>query len=516
METVTKPPCLCVRTAWHGGWLVIAFAALLLVGGGRRAEGSWALSNAFPNLTFDHPVGLYPEPNSSRLYVTEWDGRIYSFTNNPSTTQKTLVLDLSAVTQSSNDCGLMGLAFHPEFGMTNSTNRGYFYVAYCYSPSPVAVPTTETPMYDRLSRFTIPDGSSVADSNSELVLINQFDRNIWHNNSGMFFGADGFLYVGNGDEGGAWDQFNNSQIITNGFFSGVFRIDVDSNPARSHPIRRFLRDGGGIPAGWPPTTNGNYMVPNDNPWMDPGGSILEEFYAIGLRNPYRMTYDPPSGQIWIGDVGQDLDEEVDLLQKAGNYQWAYMEGSIPGPKSKPATLIGVETPPVYSYPHTASRCVIGGYVYRGSQFASTFRGLYFFGDYISGRVWTLAYNSNSPPVIRDVCTLTTGSSFTSFGLDQAGEIYTCDFLDGIIMKLVQRPEPTPFVAMPTLVSGGQAMLTFTNYPGLSFSVISSADPTQPLTNWTWLGPVPEVSPGVYSFTNTTFSTTPAYYRVRQP
>ena len=130
-----------------------------------------------------------------------------------------------------------------------------------------------------------------------------------------------FLYVGCGDEGGAWDQFNNSQVITNGFFSGVFRIDVDSNPSRSHPIRRYIRDGGGVPSGWPPTTNGNYMVPNDNPWLDPGGSILEEFYAIGLRNPYP---DGPAirqaDKCGIGDVGQDLEEEIDLLQKAGNYQ----------------------------------------------------------------------------------------------------------------------------------------------------------------------------------------------------
>ena len=396
--------------------------------------------------------------------------------------------------------------------MTNSTNRGYFYVAYCYSPSPVAVPDANTLMYDRLSRFTIPDGSSVADPNSELVLINQFDRNIWHNNSGMFFGADGFLYVGNGDEGGAGDQFNNSQIITNGFFSGVFRIDVDNNPARSHPIRRHIQDRGGIPAGWPLTTNGNYMVPNDNPWLDPGGSVLEEFYAIGLRNPHRMTYDPPSGQVWIGDVGQDLEEEIDLLQKGGNYQWAYMEGPIAGPKPKPSPLIGIETPPVYSYAHTIqTRCVIGGYVYRGSQFASTFGGLYFFGDFISGRIWTLQYGSNSPPVIRDVCTLTTqGGSWTSFGLDQAGEIYTCDFLDGKIMRLVQRPDPAPFVARPTLVSGGQAALSFTNYPGMSFSVISSPDPTQPLTNWTWLGPdFPRTFTGRFmSYTNTWFSTTP--------
>src|SRR5205823_725893 len=118
-----------------------------------------------------------------------------------------------------------------------------------------------------------------------------------------FFGSDGFLYLSNGDEGAAIDSFNNSQMITNGFFSGIFRIDVDMDSARSHPIRRQIRDRGGVPSGWPPTFSTNYFVPDDNPWQDPGGSVLEEFFAIGLRNPFRMTFDPPTGRIWVGDVG---------------------------------------------------------------------------------------------------------------------------------------------------------------------------------------------------------------------
>ena len=111
MEMVAKPPRPRKGCARRGGWLVIVLAALVVLSGARRAEASWALSNAFPNLSFDHPIGLNPEPRSSRLYVNEWDGRIYSFTNSPTTSQKTLVLDLSAVTQSSNDCGMMAVVF---------------------------------------------------------------------------------------------------------------------------------------------------------------------------------------------------------------------------------------------------------------------------------------------------------------------------------------------------------------------------------------------------------------------
>src|ERR1700753_1232114 len=111
MEFTATPPCPCGHFTNRGGWLGTMLIWVVLLWAARRVAAWWAFSNAFPNLTFDHPVGLYPETNSSRLYVTEWDGRIYSFTNSPSTSQKTLVLDLSAVTQSSNDCGLMGFVF---------------------------------------------------------------------------------------------------------------------------------------------------------------------------------------------------------------------------------------------------------------------------------------------------------------------------------------------------------------------------------------------------------------------
>jgi glucose/arabinose dehydrogenase len=517
MNKVGSPPLANAKCRIpRGGWCALVLASLALMTHPRRAEASWAVSDAFTNLTFTEPCGFTAEPRANRLYVSERLGKIYFFTNSPAVSAAALFLDLSAVTQGNNDCGLVGFALHPEYGMAGSTNRGYVYVDYCYSPSPNPNPTSDTRMYNRVSRFTVPDGSLVADPASELVLINQFDRNYWHNGGGMFFGADGYLYVANGDEGDANDSFNNSQIITNGFFCGVFRIDVDMNLTRSHAIRRRIQDRGGIPAGWPPTTNGNYTVPNDNPWLDPSGSVLEEFYAIGLRNAFRMTFDPPTGNIWVGDVGQDKEEEVDLLQKGGNYQWAYAEGPIAGPKPKPSPLVGTETPPIWSYPHSVSRCIIGGCVYRGTQFAPALTGLYFFGDYVSGRIWTLEYNGNSNVVVRDLCTMPQQLCLTSFGTDQSGEMYFCSFVDGRIMKLNQRPDPAPFVAMPTLISGSQAALNFTNYPGLSFSVIGANDPTLPLTNWTWLGQVSETSPGVYSFTNTVISGTPAYYRVRQP
>lgn len=391
----------------------------------------WQAVVAFPNVTFDDPTVITPEPNSTRLYIGERQGKIFFITNTPSVSVKTLFLDLSARTQGYNDSGLLGLAFHPQFRVTNSPNRGYVYVWYQFSPSPVGpdpqqgVAPPETPSYNRLSRFTVPDGSLVADPNSELVLINQFDRHLWHNGGGLFFGSDGFLYISNGDEGSANDPFNNTQKINWGLFSGVLRIDVDMDPGRSHPIRRQPLSGT-PPNGWPPTYTTNYFIPNDNPWQATDGSVLEEFFAIGLRSPHRMTFDPPTGQIWLGDVGQENREEVSLIVRSNNYQWAFREGFLTGPKSQPNPVIGVSTPPVHDYPHAdGNNCVIGGYVYRGIQFP-TLVGKYIFGDNGSGRVWAMTYDGINPTVVTQLCVMPAPPNtygLATFGLDQNGEIY---------------------------------------------------------------------------------------------
>lgn len=427
----------------------------------------WQVVDAFPNLRFNSPTIITPQPGTNRIFVGEQQGKIFHFPNISSTTNKVLFLDLTAKNQAFNDCGLLGLAFHPQFGVPGSTNRGYVYVYYNYSPSPVpAGPAgyadSETDSYNRLSRFTVPDGSSVADPNSELVLINQFDRHLWHSGGGLFFGKDdGFLYLSNGDEGGVSDPFNQAQKITNGLFSGVLRIDVDKDPTRSHPIRRQPLSGSTPPGGWPSTYSSNYFIPNDNPWTNAAGSNLEEFYAIGFRSPHRMTQDPVTGQIWLGDVGQNDREEVNLVEKGGNYQWAYREGNAAGPKAKPTPLIGIDKPPIHDYAHANGHgCVIGGYVYRGASLPALY-GKYIFGDYVSGQIWAMDYSATTP-VVTPIASVPDGSfSLTTFGLDQSQELLFGEAgSQKPIYKLV--PVGTSAPPPPALLSQTGAFSNLTN------------------------------------------------------
>jgi glucose/arabinose dehydrogenase len=193
--------------------------------------------------------------------------------------------------------------------------------------------------YWRLSRFTVPDGQMAADANSEVVLVQQFDQQMWHDAGCMMFGPDGFLYFSCGDEGGANDQYNATQTLSERLMSGIFRIDVNQNPALSHAIRRQPFHHPAMPAGWPESYTTNYFVPNDNPFVNTNGANLEEYYALGFRQPYRFSRDPVTGLIWVADSGQSTREEIDILVPGANYRWAYREGTFAGPKSAPGASL---------------------------------------------------------------------------------------------------------------------------------------------------------------------------------
>ncbi len=435
---------------------------------------NWTAVEAFPGLSFLNPVGLAPVPGTNKLVVWEREGKIWVFDNNPAVTTKTLVVDLSGQCQGWDDSGLLGVALHPNF----ATNRE-MYVYYNWRGGitggagdlgPVlgnanARPPTNTPTRNRLSRFVLDAGYQTALA-SEYVVIDQKDYSVWHNGGGMFFHPqNGFLYITNGDDA---DPGLNSQRIDRSLFSCVIRIDVDQQGgAISHaPTRRPL---GEVSPTWP-----RYFVPNSNPFVGQPNA-LEEIYAIGLRSPHRMTVDPVTGRIFIGDVGGGSREEISVLEPNDppglNLQWPRIEGNG-GDLTQP--FIGASKRPIIDYAHGGGdgSCIIGGYVYRGAAFPEL-SGKYVFGDNMTGKIWFLD-ETTTPATKMLLATLPDGPGpnsgndyrgLGSFGVDAAGELYLCQLssTDGRIYKL-QRGGPPPGTPLPSTLS---ATGFFSNVPALT-------------------------------------------------
>jgi len=354
---------------------------------GATASGNWEVVDAFPRLSLVDPISLSFEPGSNRFLVASAAGRIEAYDRSGDPASRQLVLDISdRVKRNPEDGGLKSFTFHPQYGHKDSPNRNYIYVHYRYGPEPK---TTGPEAYNRVSRFSIAPGDPNATAASELVLIQQYDRHHWHDGGDMAFGPDGFLYISTGDEGLENDHYSSMGRLDQELFGGILRIDVDNDPQRSHPRRRIPLTQAVPPPGWPPSKTGHYSIPNDNPWLDPQGKVLEEFWAYGLRSPHRMTIDPATGEVWTGDVGSSRFEEIDRVVAGGNYQWPFMEGVEPGPKPRPEMVVGTEQQPVWYYGRKEGQAVIGGYVYRGERLRRQLCGHYLFADHLSGNIWAM-------------------------------------------------------------------------------------------------------------------------------
>ncbi|HKO91409.1 MAG TPA: PQQ-dependent sugar dehydrogenase, partial [Polyangiaceae bacterium] len=382
----------------------------------------WRLVEAFPGVSFDDPVALIAAPRTNQLIVSEREGKVYAFENRPDVTEKRLVLDLSGQNQGENDSGLLGIVCHPEFAAPGSSNAQYLYAHYAFREAPIVgrTPPVSTPTRSRLSRFTVDLQTLVADPASELVLIDQEDQSIWHQGGAlMFHPGDGFLYLTVGDEGGSRCQYANCQRIDKDLFSGVLRIDVDQKGGNvSHPIPRQPATG---------TTQG-YFIPNDNPFVGQTG-VLEEFYALGLRNTYKMTHDPVDDLVWMGEVGQESREEIDILAPGANYQWNVFEGTQRGYGALPETPLGVWTDPLLDFDRRQMLTIIGGYVYRGQRLPAL-AGKYVFADWSRGNIFALPYQRHGNQLeLGELEYLMTAefrnreNGITSFGVDETGELY---------------------------------------------------------------------------------------------
>jgi hypothetical protein len=267
----------------------------------------------------------------------------------------------------------------------------------------------------------------------------------------MFFHpGDGFLYLGVGDGGHPYRESRGSYIIggtddpqriDRDLLSGALRIDVDRRGgAVSHPIRRQPKNG---------RTQG-YFVPSDNPWLDPAGGVLEEFWAIGLRNPHRMTHDPGTGRIFAGDVGEARVEEIDVVERGGNYQWSFLEGNEPYGR-RPARVLGAEKGPLHAYPHRGFTSVIGGFVYRGRAFPEL-AGKYLYAENSTGQLFQLDAAASAPAEVASVVRLpqemAAYGGVASLATDREGEVYLCvlgnnEKATGSLQRLVRAPAGLP-------------------------------------------------------------------------
>ncbi|MEM8487925.1 MAG: PQQ-dependent sugar dehydrogenase [Bacteroidota bacterium] len=368
------------------------FLAVLMFAGCSQTTES--LEFAFPNLSFDRPVDLqHAGDGTDRIFVVEQAGIIKVFPNDVQSRSTPVFLDIEdRVRDNGNEEGLLGLAFHPLY-----TQNGAFFVNY----------TASDPRRTVISRFTVdPANPDLADAASEEVLLEIAQPYGNHNGGQVAFGPDGYLYIATGDGGSAGDPMQNGQN-RNTLLGAILRIDVD-NPQ------------GGLP----------YGIPADNPFAGQGDQFKEEIYAYGLRNPWRFSFDVVTGDLWVGDVGQNELEEVDLVVNGGNYGWKIREGDRcfePADNCPTDNLID----PVVTYGRSSGGSITGGYVYRGSTLPE-FYGKYFYADYASGRIWFITMDGET--LSEQVELANSNLHISSFGVDQQNELYICAF-DGRIYRL---------------------------------------------------------------------------------
>lgn len=354
------------------------------------------IERAFPELIFNRPLILtHAGDDSGRVFVAEQEGIIRVFPNDQDVEETEVFLDIDdqcVYRDNKNEEGLLGFAFHPDYA-----SNGYFYLYYT---------TADADLTSVVTRFSVSrDDPNKADPDSEVEIM-RITQPFWNHNGGtLAFGPDGMLYIALGDGGSGGDPHGNGQNLTT-LLGSILRIDVDHQDEGKQ-----------------------YSIPKDNPFVgqmvpvgrgDKQAPVAPEIYAYGFRNVWRLAFDHVTGALWAADVGQNLWEEINIVEAGGNYGWNIRESRHwfrPDGNDARADLID----PIWEYHHDIGKSITGGAVYRGTRVPELV-GKYVYADYVSGLLWALDYDAAGNQVTANY-SLNGRKSVMSFGADDTGELY---------------------------------------------------------------------------------------------
>jgi glucose/arabinose dehydrogenase len=389
------------RVAMAGVWMLAYAGSIGPAGSGSGCKDPSA-NAPIPDIRLEQVAGGFRQPvwvttspdGSGAMYVVEQSGVIRRLKPGEMGPGH-IFLDLRGRVTAGGEMGLLGLAFHP-----NCPRNPRIFVNYTRRNRSIAT---------RVSEFMVKGGLVEADASSERILLEFVQPYPNHNGGQVSFGPDGYLYIGTGDGGAGNDPHNNGQDFGT-FLGKILRIDVNK------------KDRGR-----------EYAIPRDNPFTGQLGK-KGEIYAYGLRNPWRFSFDRAYGRMFLGDVGQNTREEIDIVQKGKNYGWRIMEGVICTPGvNRHCDSRGLEMP-ILDYGRDQGISVTGGYVYRGRKHPPLC-GVYLYGDFGSTRIWGLRYDGGKVTKHREL--LRAEFPISSFGEDDAGEVYVVDY-GGRIFRIATR------------------------------------------------------------------------------
>jgi uncharacterized repeat protein (TIGR03806 family) len=392
------------------------------------------LARQFTGLTFVEPMYMLQAPgDDTQWYVVQREGKVRAF---PATaTMDAQVRDFATVTiNSAGEGGLLSMAFHPQWPTKHEAYLSYTRTPVTGDPTPVCAAQTVSPLTSIIARLSSSTGQVLDGAPDEVLKVGQPYTN--HKGGTINFGPDGYLYLGLGDGGDGNDTCKSGQN-TNTLLGKILRFDINA------------------PAGM-------YKVPPDNPFVGVANT-RPEIWAYGLRNPFRWSFDQGTGDLWVGDVGQNTWEEIDRVTKGGNYGWNFCEGfhlrgsttALCGPSG-----LGLINP-IVEHPRTEASSITGGYVYRGTALPGLV-GTYIYGDYETGNIWALTFDANNKATPKVIATVP-AATLVAFAQGHDGEMYTVQ-ISGQISKLVPSGAVVPD-HFPKLLS--------------ATGCVDPADPTKP-------------------------------------